>query len=145
MRVVMRALLISIAFLTLSNSASAKVVTEVFCFSTKAPKLIKFEMRTYYDTDTKWMGGAIKYEKSRNYISILQTGDNSDSAGQNNAASTTRTWAEVVGKKVTGEYEMISQGASVQSMKYTNIETKREFSFIFDATVESSLQSGCEW
>jgi hypothetical protein len=128
-----------------STSAFSKVSTEIFCFNSGDPKPIRFEMRTYFDSDTKWEGGFIKYEKSKSLISISLKNKQTSTLSKEMPQETTKTWLEVSGNKITGEYEFISQGTNVYSMQYTNSNNKKQYLFDLDTNVPSSPESGCQW
>ncbi len=51
---------------------------------------------------------------------------------------------EVSGNRISGEYEILSQGASVYSVEYKNYYNRKKVYFIQDANVIPS-QAGCNW
>lgn len=55
------------------------------------------------------------------------------------------TWSEVVGGKVTGTYEEVTQGAQIVSMLYTKKSSGKEYSFMINTSIDSSLEAGCKW
>lgn len=57
----------------------------------------------------------------------------------------TRTLSEVVNGKVTGSYELMTQGSQIVSMSYTKQSNGKVYSFGFNTSIDSSLESGCKW
>ncbi len=57
----------------------------------------------------------------------------------------TTTWVEVSDGVVTGEYEMATQGARVNSMHYRNYKSGKQYSFDQDITMEATPETGCQW
>jgi hypothetical protein len=56
-----------------------------------------------------------------------------------------RVWTEVVDGKIIGEYEMNSQGAMINSFVYRNFQRKEEFNFLTLSSVDTSVETGCQW
>jgi hypothetical protein len=57
----------------------------------------------------------------------------------------TMIWSEVVDGKVTGTYEVVTQGAQIVSMLYTKRSSGKEYSFMINTNIDSSLDAGCKW
>lgn len=129
----------------ISIPAYCGVNAEVLCFTSGGGRPIRFELRTYYDDQAKWSGGFVKYEKSKSAISLVTEKEECDSLGGSGPCLATADWLEVSNGKVTGSYEMVSQGVSVNSMTYTNKATGKKYDFILDSTVNSSTENGCVW
>lgn len=104
----------------------------------------KFELRTYYDTTNKVEGGFVKYASSGVPIPLVLTDSQSEEVSPDRPGELTRTWSEVLEGKVTGTYEMVSQGGMIVSMSYTNKSRGKEYGFFYRAT-EVSLEKGCQW
>lgn len=126
-------------------TAKCEVVAEVLCFSLPEKQSVSFELRTYFDSASKWAGAFVKYSKSNKPISLVVKDVQSEEIDPQSPEQTTTTWVEVSEGKVTGEYEMISQGASVLSMVYTKNSNGKKFAFENDVNIESTLESGCKW
>lgn len=126
-------------------TAKCEVVTEVLCFSLPEKKSVSFELRTYFDSASKWAGGFVKYSKSNKPISLVVEEIQSEEIDSQSPEQTTTTWVEVSGGEVAGEYEMISQGGSVLSMVYTKKTNGKKFAFENNVSVESTLENGCKW
>jgi hypothetical protein len=135
--------LLAIALLLLPPAAYAEVTSESLCFSSGGPKPINFEMRTYYDSATKFSFGSVKYEHSKQPIPLVLVNSQSETLDKNAPDQMTTTWYEVFGGQVTGEYEMISQGTEVASMVYTSKKKSQETGFLFNAN--AITDGGCKW
>jgi hypothetical protein len=57
----------------------------------------------------------------------------------------TTTWFEVSDGVVSGVYEMVSQGAHIYGMTYTNYKTQKKYSFDQDIGMDASPETGCQW
>ncbi|MHC8336567.1 hypothetical protein [Pseudomonas sp. HLT2-19-2] len=133
-----RVLLLLIGLLPLA--AHCEVVSENLCFELGEGSPVKFELRTYYDTTNKWQGGFVKYASSGVPTPLVLTDSQSEEVSPQRPWQLTRTWSEVLDGKVTGEYEMVSQGGMIVSMSYT----KKSYGF-FSTDTEVSLEKGCQW
>lgn len=125
--------------------AFSKITSEIFCFNSGGKKPIRFEMRTYFDSDSKWEGAFVKYENSKIPLTLSLKNTQIDILNKDRPYQTINTWLEISNNKISGEYEMISQGSNIYSMTYTNVAKKKQFSFGFDSNIVSSLTSGCTW
>lgn len=139
---VKRLLLLVIGVLPLT--AHCEVVSENLCFERGDGSPVKFELRTYYDTTNKLEGGFVKYASSGVPIPLVLTDSQSEEVRPDRPWELTRTWSEVLEGKVTGTYEMVSQGGMIVSMSYTNKSSGKEYGFFYTAT-EASLEKGCQW
>lgn len=137
-----RLLLLVIGVLPLT--AHCEVVSENLCFEMGEGSPVKFELRTYYDTTNKWQGGFVKYASSGVPIPLVLTDSQSEEVSPQRPWQLTRTWSEVLDGKVTGEYEMVSQGGMIVSMSYTKKSNGKEYGF-FSSGTEVSLEKGCQW
>lgn len=126
-------------------NASAAVKTEILCFTTAGKKPTRFELRTYYDTKTKWEAGYINYAKSKKKIPVVLKESTSESVNKDSPDQSSASWLEVSGGNVSGLYEMEWQGTIVGSMIYTNFKSGKKFRFVQDPNTETSLDKGCEW
>jgi hypothetical protein len=57
----------------------------------------------------------------------------------------TTTWIEVADGALTGEYEMVSQGARIYGMTYMNYKSGKKYSFEQDISMDSPPETGCQW
>jgi hypothetical protein len=139
---VKRWLLLVVGVLPLAGRC--EVVSEIYCFGTGESSPVNFELRTYYDETNKWHGGFVKYASSGVAIPLVLTDSESEEVSPGRPWLTTRTWSEVLEGKVTGAYEMVSQGGMIVSMSYTNKSSGKEYGFFYTPT-EVSLEKGCQW
>ena len=106
---------------------------------------MKFEFRTFYDASSKWSGGFVKYAKSSEPISIVLTDTQNEMLGADAPWQSTRSWFEVISGKVSGTYEIVTQGTQIVSMTYTKKSNGKVYYFGNNTSVDSSLESGCKW
>ena len=123
--------------------AHADISSEIMCFGSGGVKSVNFEIRTYYDSSAKFSFGFVRYQNSKQKIPLVLSGSIDETLDKNMPDQTTNTWVEVYNGKVTGEYEMISQGASVSSMIYTKKQGNKKIAFLLNADAITS--SGCQW
>lgn len=128
-----------------SSVAHSDVTTETLCFELSQSSPVKFELRTYYEQASKWSGGFVKYAKSNAPISIVLTDSQDEILDPQAPWQHTSIWSEVMGGKVTGTYELVTQGAQVVSMSYTKKSNGRAYSFMINTNIDSSLETGCKW
>ncbi|WP_243433269.1 MULTISPECIES: hypothetical protein [Pseudomonas] len=140
---VKKALLLLVSLFPLM--AYAEVTTESLCFELSQDSPVKFELRTYYDSSSKWSGGFVKYAKSSEPISIVLTDSEEEMLGPDAPWQRATTWSEVVNGKVAGTYDFVTQGAQIVSMKYTKKSNGKVYHFLNNPNIDSSLESGCEW
>jgi hypothetical protein len=135
----------SLMSLFLPMAAYCDMIADFYCFSSDREGTRNFELRTFSDQPTKFSSGFVRYRNSKTMIPLVlrSTGEQTLSAGRPDEL--TSTWLEVNGGKISGEYEILSQGASVYSMVYTSYGTQKKSSFILDPNVTSSLEKGCQW
>ncbi|VVO94743.1 hypothetical protein [Pseudomonas fluorescens] len=125
--------------------AHSAVTSESLCFELSETSPVKFELHTYYDEASKWSGGFVKYAKSNEPISIVLTDSENEILDPDAPWQHTRTWSEVVNGKVTGSYELMTQGSQIVSMSYTKQSNGKVYSFGINTSIDSSLESGCKW
>lgn len=129
----------------LPMTAHCEVVTENLCFELSETSPVKFELRTYTDVSAQWSGGFVKYATSDVPIPLVSTRSESEELNPQGPFQNTDTWAEVSDGKVSGEYEMVSQGGIIVSMIYTKKSNGKKYSFSNNTSINSSLAFGCEW
>ncbi|WP_257250101.1 hypothetical protein [Burkholderia cepacia] len=137
--------LFAAVLLCVSLPALAKVSTDVFCFRSDGDKPVRFEMRTYYDDAVKWSGGMVRYAQSKTALPLVIEHEEDEVLDESRPHQYTTTWVEMIGGKVNGRYEMMTQGAMVYSMTYTNARTGKQTAFGRALDVDASEQTGCRW
>jgi hypothetical protein len=138
-------LLIIFIILGFPIRAYCEINVEDYCFAAVGQKGVRFELRTYFDDSVKWSGAFLRYEKSKEMIPLVLEKVEEDVTSEGRSAELTRKWLEILEGNVTGEYEMKSQGASIESMSYKNYKTKKSFDFMFDANSQRTDRMGCSW
>jgi hypothetical protein len=139
---VKRLLLLVLGVLPLT--AHCEVVSEIYCFGMGESSPVKFELRTYYDETNKWHGGFVKYASSGVAIPLVLTDHQAEEVSPGRPWLATTTWTEVSDGKVTGAYEMVSQGVTILSMTYTKKSNGKQYDFSHNWNLEFSLEKGCQ-
>jgi len=140
----MQVLFVALLFL-FPLAAHSEVTTEVYCFRSQEGKSINFEFRTYYDSVSKWSGAGVRYSKSKKAISLVHRSTEQEILAEDRPYEFTTTWVEVSEGALTGEYEMVSQGARIYGMTYTNYKSGKKYSFEQDISMDSPPETGCQW
>jgi hypothetical protein len=125
-------------------SARCEIIREDFCFTSSGAKSMRFEFHAVYDQATRWSGAFVKYEKSREPISLVLRSTQEVVVDSDRPSDITEDWLEVSGDGITGEYEIVSQGANVYSVIYTSRATQEKFYFNLDPDATPS-DKGCAW
>jgi hypothetical protein len=133
----------TIACFILPLAAHAEVTGETLCFSSAGAKPASFEMRTYFDSATRFSSGFVKYKNEKQLIPLVLANSSSETFDKNAPNQETTTWLEVFGGQVTGEYELITQGTEVSSMVYTNQKKGVKTGFLLNTTAMGDKD--CKW
>ncbi|VVP16015.1 hypothetical protein PS870_03560 [Pseudomonas fluorescens] len=126
-------------------TAHSEVTTEVSCFRSQEGKDINFEFRSYYDSVSKWSGASVQYSKSKEAISLVFKDSEEEVLDPNRPSQFTTRWIEVSEGLVTGDYAMVSQGALIYAMIYTNYKSGKRYVFESDSDMNPPPQTGCQW
>lgn len=135
--------LFAVVLLVLPLATHAEVTSETFCFSSGSAKSINFEMRTYYDSSSKFSSGFVKYQTAKQPIPLVLANSAGETLDKNAPDQETTTWIEVFNGQVTGEYEMITQGTGVSSMVYTSKKKKKKTGFLLNTSAVA--EGSCKW
>ncbi|MFM0414930.1 hypothetical protein [Paraburkholderia aromaticivorans] len=135
--------LFAVALLALPLAVHAEVTSETFCFSSGGAKSVNFEMRTYYDSSSKFSAGFVRYQNAKQPIPLVLANSASDTLEKNAPDQETATWIEVFSGQVSGEYEMITQGTDVSSMVYTSKKKNQKIGFLLNTG--AMAQGSCKW
>ncbi len=87
----------------------------------------------------------MKYRGAKSAITLISKNEESEEINSGRPDQVTTTWYEVYGGKITGEYEMMSQGANIYSMTYKNYGTRKQIPFTFDPEALRKNGSECIW
>ncbi|TGP44897.1 hypothetical protein EN871_09970 [bacterium M00.F.Ca.ET.228.01.1.1] len=133
----------AVALFALPLVAHAEITSETFCFSSGNGKPINFEMRTYYDSASKFSSGFVRYQNSKQPIPLVLASSAAETSNKDAPDQETTTWIEIYNGQATGEYEMITQGTEVSSMVYTNKKKNQKTGFMLNAGAIG--QGSCKW
>jgi hypothetical protein len=125
--------------------AHSDAIADVYCFSSDIKGIQNFEFRTFFDQSTKFSSGFVRYKNSKSMIPLVLTSADEQTLSAGRPDELSSTWLEVNRGKISGKYEMVSQGANIYSMIYTNYGTQKKSSFVLDPNVTPSLEKGCQW
>jgi len=140
----MRKLLPALA-LCMAGSAQGAVSTDIRCFTSEGARPVRFELRLYHDAAIAWSGGAVRYAGSRDSLPLVRESEEVEEMVPGRPYQFTSTWQEMLEGKVNGRYEMVSQGAQIHSMAYTNARTGKRTEFSWVPGIEVSGDDGCRW
>ena len=135
------------AFLTslvITANANSAVVPEVLCFTSGGKSPIRFELRTYFDEDSRLSFGFVKYEKSSKAIPLVLGSMHLEKLAEDAPHEFSISWLEVIDGKISGTYEKVTQGTQIASMTYTKKMDGKKVGFSFDAGTEFT-ENGCRW
>ena len=133
------------AYLLIASKAYGEVSREGYCFRAWEEGVSSFEMRTYYDNTVKWSGGFVKYENSSALRTVVLASSDEELHDKGRPIQLVTTWLEINGDRVSGTYEMFSQGAMVYSMVYVEKRSGAKKTFLFDPSARSTPEAGCNW
>ncbi|MGP8433741.1 hypothetical protein ACT2FY_05510 [Paraburkholderia fungorum] len=133
----------AVALLALPLAVHAEVTSETFCFSSGGAKSVNFEMRTYYDSSSKFSAGFVRYQNAKQSIPLVLANSAGETLDKNTPEQETTTWIEVFNGQVSGEYEMITQGTDVSSMIYTSKKKNQKIGFLLNTG--AIAQGSCKW
>lgn len=136
---------LSLLSLFIPMVAHCDAFADVYCFSSDIKGIEDFEFRMFFDQSTKFSSGFVRYQNSKSVIPLVLKSADEQTLSAGRPDELTSTWLEVNRGKITGEYEMVNQGANIYSMVYTNYGTRKKSSFILDPNVTPSLEKGCQW
>lgn len=104
---------------------------------------IQLEFRMFSDPDSHWTGGYVKYRKSALAIPLVLKSSDGVEMAEGRPWEYTDVWLEVSGGKISGEYEVIRQGANIYGFTYQNRKTAKRIDFIQDNGAMG--EEGCVW
>lgn len=125
-------------------SAHCEISKEDFCFTSGGAMPVRLEFHVVYDRTAKWSGAFVKYERSREPISLVLRSTQTVDGQSGRPSEIIEDWLEVSGGSVSGDYEIVSQGANVYSVTYTSRATRKKYYFNLDSDATPS-DKGCAW
>lgn len=135
----------AVAVALLPAVAHCEITEEVYCFDSGGGGAKNFGIHILYNDAAKWSGAFVKYRGAKSAITLVTKNEESKEINPGRPDQTTTTWYEVYGGKITGEYEMMSQGANIYSMTYKNYGTHKQVPFIFNPEALGKNGSDCIW
>ncbi len=140
-------LLVGLFVVTFSAAAQAGIEQDMRCFTSgdgAAP--IRFEWRVFNDTESNWSGGYVRYKGAKQVIPLVLKSEQRTEMAPGRPDEVDAVWVEIVDGKVTGQYEVDSQGAIVNSMVYTKFAPHRTYNFADDLAAFPDRGRGhCRW
>jgi hypothetical protein len=124
-------------------SAEERVAVDFRCLSGGSNNSIHLEWRTFIDVPTKWTTSYVRYKSSPMPIPLVLKYEEATQKPAGRPWEFTEVWLEVVEGKITGEYEVVSQGAMIYSFSYKNYRTGRVVDFGQDDG--AFAEDGCQW
>lgn len=129
----------------LPAAAHCEISEEVYCFDSSGAGSKNFGLHVLHDDAAKWSGAFVKYRGAKSAITLVLKNVDEEETSPQRSDQVTTTWYEVYGAKVSGEYEMMSQGANIYSMVYKNYETRKQVAFLFNPDAFGGSGKECVW
>ncbi len=107
-----------------STVNAGELSVDVRCFS-DAKEKINLEFRAYSDPEIGWVGGQVRYRQSKKFIQLVYGGTETLSEVEDGPWEFQHTWLEILDGSITGQYNLISQGAVIYGFSYTSKSTGR--------------------
>ncbi|WP_246792632.1 hypothetical protein [Burkholderia perseverans] len=127
-----------------AGTAHAGIDQQMRCFHSD-DAVIHLEFRTFDDSGSDWSGGYVRYKGAKRVIPIVPSTEHATELVPGRPDEVARVWVEVVDGKVTGQYEMDSQGAIVNDMRYTKFSPRRTYHFVDDPQAYADGNGSCKW
>lgn len=132
-----------LALLFVPATAAERITTDFRCLTGGQNGTIRLEWRTITDTPTNWMVAYVKYKNAKAPITLAFKSVQSIEMAKDRPSENTTTWQEIVGGKITGEYEIVTQGARVYGFRYTNARNSQVVEFAED--IAAYKDDRCQW
>lgn len=128
---------------TFTTRCFSETHVDVYCLSSSNGDNI--EMRTYYDNENKFDFGFVSRNKTNIRTPVYLEDYASEELDKESPNQTEYLWKEVSEGNITGEYEVISQGALIRSFVYKNYKTGKEVGFLMNFDIDYTEKNGCNW
>ncbi|WP_322063370.1 hypothetical protein [Paraburkholderia sp. J63] len=125
--------------------AHCEVSEDVYCFDSSGMGSKNFGLHVLYDDAEKWSGAFVKYRGAKLAITLVVKNEDDEEISPGRPDQAITTWYEVYGGRITGEYEMMSQGANIYSMTYKNYGARKKVAFIFNPEALGGGGKECTW
>lgn len=113
------------------------------CLSTEGGKTIHLEWREFSTTNPQWSSAYVRYGTNKNVVPVVLKEVQAIEMAEDRPWEYDSTWVEVIEGKISGEYQIHTQGANIYYFVYRNFKTSKTFSFNQDNTAHS--EDGCHW
>ena len=134
----------SLLTMLLPALAAAEIPTSWHrCLSSEGDKPIHLEWREYSTVTPDWSAAYIRYGSNKKVVSIVLKETKAIEMAEGRPWEYDSTWVEVNAGKITGEYEIHTQGANIYYFVYLNYKTGKKFSF--DQDDAAYTEEGCHW
>lgn len=143
-RIHMRELALAVAVIFATPSFAGMPVNVDFrCLTTGGEKPIRLEWRLFSEPASQWTSAYVKYKDAKQVIPLVLRTNETTQKPAGRPWEFTSVWTEVVNGKISGEYEITSQGANIYGFTYKNLRTGKVVQFFQDN--DASEESECKW
>lgn len=135
----------SFALILLPVIAHCEISEEVYCFNSSGAGSKSFGLHVLCDDAERWSGAFVKYRGAKSAITLASKDEISEEISPWRPNQVTVTWYEIYNGIISGEYEMMSQGANIYSMTYKSYVTHKQVAFIFNPEALEKGGEKCTW
>lgn len=123
--------------------AAEPVAVDLRCLSSGGGKPIRLEWKTFAEASSGWRAAYVKYRGSKTVIPLVLRSSEATDMPEGRPWEFTTVWQEVVDGRISGEYQITSQGTRIYGFVYTNLRNGKTVSFTQD---DAAWQpDGCRW
>jgi hypothetical protein len=133
---------VALTFL-LAPLAAQSVERQVMCFTQTTKHPIQLEFTTYEEMDGGWAAGRVKFKGGERPVGIVFQGSRALADYPDHPSLIRHTWIEVRNERITGRYQLTSQGAVIESFRYKDYVKRRDLVLVRD--YESEIEDQCAW
>lgn len=129
--------------LSLPAEAAEPVAVDLRCLSSGGSKPIRLEWKSFAEASSGWRAAYVKYRGSKTVIPLVLRSSEATDMPEGRPWEFTTVWQEVVDGRISGEYQITSQGARIYDFVYTNLRNGKTVAFTQD---DAAWQpDGCRW
>jgi len=128
-----------------SLAAYPAVTVEGLCFRGVKERALRLELRIFSDSEAKWRGALVKYNGRDKPISLVTRYSEESSSPVDMPSTITTVWLEIYEGAITGEYELMTHGASVDALSYRSFANSKITHFFHDSNTTWTATQGCIW
>jgi len=134
--------ILAVTFASISF-ADNTIAVDFRCLTTNGNNPIQLEWRVFSEAESKWASSYVKYKNSTQVIPLVLRSEEATEQPEGRPWEITSVWLEIFEGKISGEYEIITQGANIYGFLYTNLRNGKKTSFIQDNAAFD--EAGCKW